>query len=122
MDEGTLGQFEQILITRLNEIDRDIRSVLSTREDRGDAQDPMDEVDATANRSAWEARMKMHHRNCLSAFEICATLQRIRNGDFGTCGKCGDSIGLKRLQAYPTTTVCIECQKRAEAMRRLEAA
>lgn len=123
MDEGTLDIFNQLLTTRLDELHRDLSNVLTSREEgAGDSQDPMDEVDLTASRSAWENRIRMYHRNRLLAFDITATLDRIRKGEFGICMDCGDPISLRRLQAHPMTTVCIECKRRAEAMQRLKAA
>jgi DnaK suppressor protein len=123
MDERTLENFAQRLRTRLYELDRGLAMVLTANQEAaGGRHDPMDDVDATACRTAWEDRVRMHHRNRLLAFEITQALDRIRNGDFGICISCGDSIGLKRLQAHPMTTVCIECKKRVEAMQRLKAA
>lgn len=123
MDEGTLGIFNQLLTTRLDELHHDLSIVLTSREEgAGDSQDPMDEVDLTASRSAWENRIRMYHRNRLLAFDITAALDRIRKGEFGICTDCGDPISLRRLQAHPMTTVCIECKRRAEAMQRLKAA
>jgi DnaK suppressor protein len=123
MDEGSLGALRQLLTTRLNELHRDLNIVRNSREERaGDSQDPMDEVDMTASRSAWENRVRMYHRNRLLAFEITAALDRIRKGEFGICTNCGDPISLKRLQAHPMSSMCIECKKRAEATRPPKAA
>lgn len=46
--------------------------------------------------------------------DIEAALQRIKDGDYGSCIDCGDDIGLTRLQAYPTAKRCIVCQERRE--------
>jgi DnaK suppressor protein len=122
MDEGTLGYFNHILSAHLNELERSIRVLLSTDDERGDGRDPMDEVDVAANRSAWEAMVRMQHRSRKAAFEIRGALQRIRHGDFGTCVECGDSIGMERLKAHPMTTVCIQCKRKAEVFQRLKVA
>lgn len=36
---------------------------------------------------------------------------RIESGDFGYCFKCGEPISLKRLDANPTTTRCMNCME-----------
>jgi len=41
--------------------------------------------------------------------QIRLALLRIENGTYGTCAKCGKEIGLKRLEARPIATRCIEC-------------
>lgn len=42
--------------------------------------------------------------------DIDNALQNIKNGAFGYCELCGNEIGKKRMQAYPTATYCIECK------------
>ncbi len=39
---------------------------------------------------------------------------RIKEGNFGTCTNCGNTIGEKRLQAVPWTSYCIDCQELQE--------
>ena len=44
--------------------------------------------------------------------EIAATqnaLQRIKNGTYGSCARCGSEISEMRLKALPTATLCINC-------------
>ncbi len=41
--------------------------------------------------------------------QIRLALMRIENGTYGRCAKCGKEIGLKRLEARPIATRCIEC-------------
>ena len=45
------------------------------------------------------------------ALRIKGALERIKTGDYGICIKCGDEIGVKRLQALPTAATCIKCAK-----------
>ncbi len=46
--------------------------------------------------------------------KIDAALRRIETGDYGFCEETGDPIGLKRLEARPVATMCIEAQERHE--------
>lgn len=41
-------------------------------------------------------------------------LERIENGTFGKCVRCGKQIGEERLEAIPYATRCIDCQRLAE--------
>ena len=46
--------------------------------------------------------------------DIEAALQRVKDGEYGTCIDCGDEIAFTRLQAYPTAKRCIVCQEKRE--------
>jgi RNA polymerase-binding transcription factor len=41
--------------------------------------------------------------------QIRAALQRIAEGSYGVCTRCGEDIDPKRLRALPTATTCISC-------------
>jgi DnaK suppressor protein len=45
---------------------------------------------------------------------IDAALQRIEDGTYGTCQRCGQPIGPERLEAIPYATLCIDCKRRDE--------
>ena len=51
-------------------------------------------------------------RNSLKLVE--EALDRVREGTFGSCTNCGNTIGDKRLQAIPWTAYCIDCQELVE--------
>ena len=42
--------------------------------------------------------------------KINAALQRIEDGDYGYCDDTGDPINIKRLDARPIATLCIDDQ------------
>jgi RNA polymerase-binding transcription factor DksA len=46
--------------------------------------------------------------------DVVAALARITDGTYGACIDCGDEIGVKRLDAYPTAKRCIRCQTHFE--------
>jgi DnaK suppressor protein len=48
---------------------------------------------------------------------IQQALERINDGSFGICADCEGPIGLKRLQALPWASHCIQCQEQAEVAR-----
>jgi DnaK suppressor protein len=52
--------------------------------------------------------------------QIDAALERMEDGTYGTCLRCGKPIGEERLEAFPYVAYCIECQsiiEREEALR-----
>lgn len=46
--------------------------------------------------------------------KIDEAMRRTENGDYGYCEETGDPIGLKRLEARPVATLCVEAQERHE--------
>lgn len=50
--------------------------------------------------------------------KIDDAMRRIENGDYGYCEETGDPIGLKRLDARPVATLCVEAQERHERFER----
>ena len=51
--------------------------------------------------------------------KIDEAIDRIDNGIFGICDDCGNEIAIKRLEARPVTTMCIECKTLQEEEERL---
>lgn len=46
--------------------------------------------------------------------KIEKSLAEIETGDYGYCETCGTEIGLRRLEARPTATQCIDCKTLSE--------
>jgi DnaK suppressor protein len=46
--------------------------------------------------------------------EIDAALQRIDDGSYGTCVRCGQAIAPERLEARPWAKLCIDCKRKEE--------
>lgn len=43
------------------------------------------------------------------ARDIEHALARLASGEYGRCAACGEAIGSARLEALPTTSLCIDC-------------
>jgi DnaK suppressor protein len=54
--------------------------------------------------------------------KIEEAIERIDNGSFGICDDCGNEIDIKRLDARPVTTMCIECKTLQEEEEKLREA
>lgn len=46
--------------------------------------------------------------------EIDEALERVRQGTFGRCEECGESIAKARLQALPYTRHCVSCARKLQ--------
>lgn len=76
--------------------------------------DLMDEMDFTSFEIENQMRMRLRNREALYLKKIDEALERIRVGTFGLCGSCEEPIEMKRLEARPTTTLCVSCKEAQE--------
>jgi DnaK suppressor protein len=53
--------------------------------------------------------------------DVTSALQRIEEGSYGACERCGEAISEKRLDALPFARHCIDCQRLVEQEARLAA-
>jgi DnaK suppressor protein len=52
--------------------------------------------------------------------QVNAALERMNEGTYGVCQRCGRPIAVQRLEAFPYVAYCIECQaliEREQALR-----
>lgn len=59
-----------------------------------------------------ELRTRDRYRKLIN--KINKTLDRLEEGDYGYCEETGEEIGLKRLEARPIATLCLDAQERWE--------
>ncbi len=108
MEQNELARFKQILEDKraeiLNEAERTLNELTVQP---GNIPDPNDRASAEADRS-FELRIRDRERKLLPKIETA--LERIKDGSFGQCEECGHEIGMKRLEARPVTSLCIDCK------------
>jgi DnaK suppressor protein len=61
---------------------------------------------------AFHLRIRDRERKLIK--KIDQALERIMEGTFGLCERCGDEIGIDRLKARPVATYCIYCKTKLE--------
>jgi len=75
-----------------------------------------DQASAEIDRS-FMLRLRGRERKLLKKIEDA--IERIDQGTFGICDRCGEEINIKRLEARPVTTMCIECKTQQEEEEKL---
>ncbi len=75
-----------------------------------------DQASAEADRNFM---LRLRDRERMLLKKIDETIERIDKKDYGICEECGNEIGIKRLEARPVTTYCIECKTRQEEKERI---
>ena len=78
--------------------------------------DPNDRATQEAD-MALELRNRDRERKLVK--KVDETIARIDADDYGYCDKCGIEIGLQRMEARPTATLCIECKTIAEVREKM---
>ena len=90
-------------------------SVHNLTEQRETDADTLDLAVLESNRD-FALRLADRERRLLR--KIKKSLERIRQGEYGTCESCGAPITLPRLLARPVATLCIDCKTEMEQLER----
>jgi DnaK suppressor protein len=116
MSEPQRAHFREILGALREELSADIeRTVHQMQDDQTVFADPNDRASQESD-MALELRNRDRERKLIK--KIDETMGRIDGEDFGYCESCGAEIGLKRLEARPTATLCIDCKTLDELRER----
>lgn len=116
MSERQLEHFRSILEAARRELMEDIERTVHTMQDEHTVfADPNDRA-SQESEIALELRNRDRERRLIK--KINDTLARIDNGEYGYCDSCGVEIGMKRLEARPTATLCIDCKTLEELRER----
>jgi DnaK suppressor protein len=108
MSKSQREHFMRILNVWKNELSKDIdRTVAHMQDDITAYADPNDRASQESD-MALELRNRDRERKLIK--KIDQTLKIIASDDYGYCKQCGEEIGLNRLQARPTATLCIDCK------------
>jgi len=109
MNPKQLAHFKKILETLKAELLEDIEKTVHTMQDEATVfADPNDRASQESD-IALELRNRDRERKLIK--KIDESLARIESGEYGYCESCGVEIGLKRLEARPTATLCIDCKE-----------
>ncbi len=108
MEKELLERFKTQLEEKRDAILNEVGRTLSEMTDQNsNVPDPNDRATIESDRS-FELRIRERERKLLVKIE--EALERVDDGTFGICEACGEDIGVKRLEARPVTTLCIDCK------------
>lgn len=108
MNKKQQEHFRKILNHWKSELSHDIDKTVHTMQDEVTMfADPNDRASQESD-MALELRSRDRERKLIK--KIDETLRNIDDGEYGYCNSCGVEIGLKRLEARPTATQCIDCK------------
>jgi RNA polymerase-binding transcription factor len=116
MSKGQLEHFRQLLLAWKRELMEEVdRTMLHMKDDAANFPDPNDRA-TQESEFGLELRTRDRERKLLK--KIDSALGRIDDGSYGYCEETGEEIGLRRLEARPVATLCVEAQERREIAER----
>jgi len=108
MSEGQIEHFTEILDAWKAELMSEVdRTVDHMKDEAANFPDPADRATQEEEFSL-ELRTRDRERKLIK--KIDDTMQLMSSGEYGYCDTCGVEIGLRRMEARPTATQCIDCK------------
>ncbi len=118
MDNKLLAIKKKLLKQRgdlLSEAEHTLNNKISTEKES--FPDPTDQAVAELDNN-FLLRLRGREQKLLK--KIDEAIARIDGGTYGVCESCGEQISIKRLEARPVTTLCIECKTRQEEEEKIQ--
>lgn len=116
MNDDQRRHLENILLTwRQSLMEKVDDTVTQMKDEAANFPDPNDRATQEEEFSI-ELRTRDRERKLIK--KINESLKQVWHEDFGYCQACGIEIGLPRLEARPTATLCIDCKTLSEIKER----
>lgn len=116
MNPKQVEHFRNILLAWKKELMFEVdRTVHHMQDEAANFPDPNDRA-TQESEFGLELRTRDRERKLLRKIE--SALSRLDDGSYGYCDETGEEIGLKRLEARPVATLCLEAQERRELSER----
>ena len=116
MSEGQLAHLREMLVSWRRDLMEEVdRTVNHMQDEAANFPDPADRATQEEEFSI-ELRTRDRERKLIK--KIDGTIERLDQDDYGYCDTCGIEIGLRRLEARPTATQCVDCKALDEIKER----
>lgn len=116
MKKSDLVKFKKVLENQLEDLQKEASVKLVEATSTTTALPDVNDQASFETERNFELRIKDRGRKLISKYQ--KVLRKIEDGSYGICESCGGEIGVKRLQARPVTTLCIQCKSEMEAEER----
>ena len=108
MNDTQVGHFRGILNAWKKELMEEVDRTMHYMQD--EAANFPDPNDRASQESDFTLELRARDRERKLIKKIDEALQRLDNHEYGECESCGVEIGIRRLEARPTATLCIDCK------------
>ena len=114
MNQREMKRFKELLLGEKKKLMANAKTTMEDSIEQVKADNVLDEGDEASAEADISMVYRLRDRERYLFKKIDKALAKIEDGTFGTCEECGDEIGIKRLEARPVATLCIEAQERRE--------
>ncbi|BCD96900.1 RNA polymerase-binding protein DksA [Marinagarivorans cellulosilyticus] len=112
MNDAQREHFKNLLLAWKKELMEEVdRTVSHMKDEAANFPDPADRASQEEEFSL-ELRTRDRERKLIK--KIDKTIELIDADDYGYCEACGVEVGIRRLEARPTATQCVDCKTLAE--------
>ncbi len=116
MNENQKNHFSDILHRWRSELMQEVdHTVENMRAEQGNLSDISDQA---SREEAFTLELRTRDRERRLIAKISESIEKIKKEDYGFCETCGSEIGIRRLEARPTASMCIDCKTFAEIKER----
>ena len=112
MNDAQLAHFRKILLDWKEQLISEAESTKSYIQDESTAMPDINDRATQEEEFALALRTRDRERKLIR--KIDKSIAEIDSGDYGFCETCGVEIGVRRLEARPTATKCIDCKTLSE--------
>lgn len=112
------AEIREALVARLNELQAEYDQALSaiTELSRERLADSAGDDQADTGTKTFEREQEITLANNLleRITQVERAIERLGQGNYGWCEKCGNQIPVERLAAFPSATLCVSCKQLEE--------
>ena len=116
MNEKQRAHFRDILVSWKRELMEEVdRTMHHMKDEAANFPDP---TDRATQESEFSIELRTRDRERKLIRKIDEAIARVDRDDYGFCDTCGTEIGIRRLEARPTATLCVDCKSLDEIRER----
>ena len=116
MNEAQRDHFRRILMNWKRELMEEVdRTMHHMKDEAANFPDP---TDRASQESKFSLELRTRDRERKLIRKIDQGISRVDRDEYGFCDTCGTEIGIRRLEARPTATLCVDCKSLDEIRER----
>ena len=108
MNQQQQRHFRHLLLERKQDLMQEVDHTVSHMQE--EVTHVSDLNDRATQEEEFRAELSARDRERKLIKKIDESLQALDEGEYGYCEACGVEIGIRRLEARPTATLCIDCK------------
>lgn len=112
MNDEQRAHFRELLLSWRRDLMEEVDRTVSHMKD--EASNFPDPADRASQEEEFSLELRTRDRERKLIRKIDNTLELLETDEYGYCDTCGIEIGIRRLEARPTATECVDCKTLSE--------